>query len=180
MTVVTQPTQLVFTQGRPFFEMVMSFLAATVGMGPVFDTTNPLGLSPQMQAGYRGIIKTDVVIDMNQVHTQCISGALSPDIAVKSLCCMLLNSTYEIAKPFNDFSPEFEIFRHLRNAASHKNHFDFHANEPSRPAYWAGLNIDHNLKGNTNPLAGTECVGTLVSAGDIIALLYEIEAKLPN
>ncbi|MEQ1598499.1 MAG: hypothetical protein ABL880_03940 [Methylotenera sp.] len=180
MTDITQPTQLVFTQGRPFFEMVMSFLAATVGMGAVFDATNPLGLSPQMKAGYQGIVKTDVVIDMNQVHTQCISGALSPDTAVKSLCCMLLNSTYEIAKQFNDRSPEFEIFRHLRNAASHKNLFTFNANEPALPALWAGLKIDHTLKGSTNPLEGGECVGTVVSAGDIIALLYEIEAKLPN
>jgi hypothetical protein len=180
MSTASTTTNLVFVQGKPFFEMVMSFLAATVGMGPVFDPANPLLLSPDKLAWYQGKLKPDTVIDMNQIHQQCVSGALTPNAAVKALCCMLINSCYEIAKPHNDKSPEFEFFRHLRNAASHCNHFNFFAREPSRPAAWSGFSIDHTKKGATNPLANTECVGLLVSPGDILALLHEIESKLPN
>lgn len=169
----------VFTQGRPFFEMVTSFLAATIGMGPVCDPANPLKLSPATVAWYRGIVRPHLIVDMVQVHNQCISGGLSADSAVKSLCCMLLNSAYEVAMPHNDKSPEFEFFRHLRNAASHRNRFNFFPREPVRPASWGGLTIDHTAKGSTNPLSGKECVGTTISAADVIALLHDIEARLP-
>lgn len=168
-----------FVQGRPFFEMVMSFLAATVGMGPVFDPQNPLKLSTQTIAGYRGKVRPDFVIDMGQVHQVCTSGALSPDTAVKSLCCMLLNSAYEIAKPHNDNSPVFELFRHLRNAASHRNRFHFLPHEPARPAQWESLVITHNPKGSANPFFGIECVGATVLPADVLALLHEIEGRLP-
>jgi hypothetical protein len=174
----SQPAH-VFLQGRPFFEMVTSFLAATIGMGPVFDPKNPLNLSPETIAWYGGIVRPHLAIDMAQIHYQCTSGALSADTAVKSLCCMLINATYEAAKSHNDYSPEFEFFRHLRNAASHRNTFNFSAKEPQRPASWGGLTIDHTCKGTTNPRYGTECVGTAVSAGDVIALLHDIEARLP-
>ncbi len=180
MNAAHTPAPLVFTQGRPFFEMVMSFLAATVGMGPVFDPTNPLALSPEKIAWYQGRLKPDTVIDMNQIHQQCTSGALTANAAVTALCCMLINSTYEIAKPHNDNSPEFEFFRHIRNAASHRNRFNFLPHEPSRPAAWSGFVIDHTRHGLANPLANTECAGLLLSPGDILALLHEIELKLPN
>jgi hypothetical protein len=168
-----------FVQGRPFFEMVTSFLAATVGMGPVFDPKNPLNLSQQTIAGYRGKVRPDLLIDMGQVHQQCTSGALSPDAAVKNLCCMLLNSTYEIARPHNDNSPVFEVFRHLRNAASHRNRFHFLAHEPARAAQWQTLVIPQNPKGSSNPLSSVECVGATVLPADVLALLHEIEDRLP-
>jgi hypothetical protein len=169
----------VFAQGRPFFEMVMSFLAATIGMGPVFDPANPLKLSPQSIAWYRGIVRPHLLIDMNQVHHQCISGGLSAETAVKALCCMLLNSAYEVAKPHKDTSPEFELFRHLRNAASHRNQFTFTTREPAGPAAWNRLTIDDSLKGAANPLSGIECVGATVSPADVLALLHDIESRLP-
>ena len=159
--------------------MVMSFLAATIGMGPVFNPANPLKLSPATVAWYRGIVRPHLTVDMAQVHKQCVSGRLSADSAVKSLCCMLLNSAYEVAKPHNNRSPEFEFFRHLRNAASHRNTFNFSSHEPARPASWDGLTIDHTAKGSINPLFGKECVGTTVSAADVIALLHDIEKRLP-
>lgn len=169
----------VFLQGRPFFEMVMSFLAATVGMGPVFDPSNPLRLSPASLAAYPGIVRSHLTISMDQVHRQCTTGGLSANAAVDHLCCMLLNSAYETAKPHTDKSPEFELFRHLRNAASHRNRFNFRNHEPALPALWSGFAIDHNLKGTSNPLFGAACVGHVVSAGDVLALLHDIERKLP-
>jgi len=175
----TTPTGLIFQQGRPFFEMVMSFLAATVGMGPVFDPKNPLQLSSDTIACYQGKLKPETSIDMHQIHQQCINGALTPETAVTTMCCMLINSTYEVAKDSNDHTPEFEFFRHIRNAASHNNRFNFYKTEPSRPASWSGFTIDDTKKGSANPLANKECVGTVISPSDILALLYEIETRLP-
>ena len=173
------PPTIIFTQGRPFFEMVTSFLAATVGMGPVFERENPLALGPDKIAWYRGKVRPDLAIDMGQIHAQCVSGALTADAAVKSLCCMLLNTTYAAAEPHNDQSPEFEIFRHLRNAASHGNRFNFRKDEPKRPASWGAFAIDDKLKGTSNPLFGVECIGATISPADALALLQDIERRLP-
>jgi hypothetical protein len=158
--------------------MVMSYLAATVGLGPVFDASNPLQLSAQTIAGYQGKLKPAVVIDMQQIHQQCVAGNLTANTAVFALTCMLLNTTYEMCSAQNDHSPEFEFFRHMRNAASHRNTFNFSPHEPKRPAAWAGVALDEALKGSANPLYGTQCVGTFISPGDVIALLADIESKL--
>lgn len=171
--------QFIFLEGRPFYKMVMSFLAATAGMGPVFDAANPLNLTNQQLAWYQGKIKGDLVIDMDQIHQQCINGAFLAEDAVKALSCMLINTAFETVKDSNDKAPEFEFFRHLRNAASHNNQFNFFPDEPKRPASWSGFIIDDAKKGDRNPLYGKECVGNIITPGDILALLCEIESKLP-
>jgi hypothetical protein len=176
---MNNPMRMVFTQGRPFYDMVMSFIAATVGLGPLFNPENPLALSAEQQAWYLGKLRPDIGIDLGQVRRECISGTLSPTTAVKALCCMLLTGTFACAEDYNDHSPEFEFFRHLRNAASHGNRFNFHPREPRRMASWSGCAIDHALKGIANPLANTECVGTFLSAAGVLSLLHDIEAKLP-
>jgi len=173
------PPAIAFAPARPFFEFVTSYLAATVGLGPVFDPANPLRLSKDTVAWYSGKLKPAIAIDMEQVHRHCLGGALTSNAAVLALTCMLVNAAYEIASDQNDQSPEFEFFRHVRNAASHGNRFRFTAWEPSRPAHWAGLSFDHALKGDLNPLQGSPCVGAVISPADILALLSEIEAKLP-
>ncbi len=158
--------------------MVTSFLAATIGLGPLFEKNNPLALDKSTVAWYSGKVTPNIAIDMGQVHAQCVSGALTADTAVKSLCCMLLNTAYSVAEPHNDQSPEFEIFRHLRHAASHGNTFNFRDREPKRPAKWGTLVLDHPHKGTTNPLFGVECIGTTISPADALALLHEIEQRL--
>lgn len=91
---------------------------------------------------------------------------------------MLANTAYEAVKDKNDKSPEFEYLRHIRNASSHQNTFNFFDHEPSSPAQWKKSIIDHNSKGKSNPLYGTACFGTFVGVADIIYLLKEIEEKL--
>lgn len=157
----------------------MAFLAATVGMGPVFDKSNPLVLGPDKIAWYHGKIQPAATIDTGQVHQECISGAFTADVAVRSLCCMLLNSAYELAKPHHDNSAEFELFRHVRNAASHGNRFHFKATEPARAASFGTLAIDESHRGQANPLSGIECVGLTISPADALALLHAIEKRLP-
>jgi hypothetical protein len=155
--------------------MVTAFLVSAVGLGPVFDANNPLGLSRSQAAVFFGNVQPTLAIDMQQVRDMAaITGS---DGALRSLCCMLANTAYDSVEIKNDHSPEFEFFRHVRNAASHGNTFSLFKHEPSRPASWRGLVIDHTMKGQTNPLNGTLCFGGLLAPSDAIFLLWDIEKK---
>jgi hypothetical protein len=171
---------IIFTQDSPFFEMVMAFLAATMGMGPVFEKENPFSPGPDKISWYRGKVRPDLAIDLGQVHALCESGDLTADAVMKSLCCMLLNTAYSVAEAHNDQSPAFEVFRHLRNAASHGNYFFFKKDEPRLPASWGTFVIDDKLKGRFNPLFGAECIGDTFSPADALALLQNIERRFPK
>ena len=160
--------------------MVTSFLVATAGMGPVFEKKTPPALGPDKMVWYRGKVRPDLAIDMGHVHALCVSGDLTADTVVKSLCCMLLCTAYTVAEVHNDQSPEFEVFRHLRNAAAHGNYFYFKKDEPRRRAAWGRFVIDDKLKGSFNPLSGVECIGDTISPADVLALLQSIERRLPK
>jgi len=177
---MSNPPTIVFTHDSPFFEMVTSFLAATAGMGHVFKKENPLAPGHDTIAWYRGKVRPDLTIDMGQIHALRLSGDLTADSVVKSLCCMLLCTAYTVADVHNDQSPEFEIFRHLRNAAAHGNYFYFKKDEPRRRAAWGRFVIDDKLKGSFNPLSGVECIGDTISPADVLALLQSIERRLPK
>ena len=168
-----------FTQDSPFFEMVMAFLAATEGIG-IFEKEDQPASNADKIDWYRGKVKPDLVIDMGQIHALRLSGDLTADTMVKSLCCMLLCTAYTVADAHNDQSPEFEVFRHLRNAAAHGNYFYFKKDEPRRRASWGKFVIDDKLKGSFNPLSGVECVGDTISPADALALLKSIERRLPK
>jgi hypothetical protein len=177
---MNSPPIINFTQDSPFFGMVMSFLAATAGMGPVFEKENPLAPYPDKTDWYRGKVRPDLAVDMGQIHALRASGDLTADSVMKSLCCMLLCTAYTVADAHNDQSPEFEVFRHLRNAAAHGNYFYFKKDEPRRRAAWGRFVIDDKLKGSFNPLSGVECVGNTISPADALALLQSIERRLPK
>ena len=177
---VSSPHTIIFTQDSPFFEMVMSFLAATAGIGSVFEKKDPHAPGSDTSAWYRGKVRPDLAIDSGQINALCLSGDLTADSVVKSLCCMLLSTAYTVADAHNDQSPEFEVFRHLRNAASHGNCFYFKKDEPRRQASWGKLVIDDKLKGRFNPLFGVECIGDTISPADALALLQNIERRLPK
>ena len=175
-----KPPTITFSQDSPFFELVMAFLAATMGMAPVFEKENPSSPGPDKTSWYRGKVRPDLAIDLGQVRALCESGDLTADAVMKSLCCMLLNTAYSVAEPYNDQSPAFEVFRHLRNAASHGNNFFFKKDEPRHPASWGTFVIDDKLKGRFNPLFGAECIGDTFSPADALALLQNIERRFPK
>jgi hypothetical protein len=178
--IVTSNAVPSFSADRPLFQVIATFLAATAGLGPVFDSSNPLALRQDFVAAYRGRVRPDLAIDMGQIHTQCASGAITAESAVKMLCCMLANTAYAILEPHNHYSPEFELLRHVRNAASHGNRFNFFPREPKRPAAWAGFRIDHTRLGPANPLQGVECFGASLSPADLLALLCDVERTIPE
>lgn len=167
---------MTFAHDRPFFRMVTSFLISAVGLGPVFDPANPLGLDQQTAAFFAGKVQPSVAIDMGQIRD--MAAFIGSDVALRWLCCMLVNTAYESVKAEDDHSPEFEVFRHVRNAASHGNTFFFLQHEPSRLASWRGVSIDYTMKGSANPLYGSECFGGLFAPADAILLLWDIEQKL--
>ena len=86
---MNKPSPIIFTPDSPFFEMVTAFLAATMGLGPVFGKGNPLPVGADKIAWYRGQVRPDLVIDVGQVHARCVSGDLTADAVMKSLCCMM-------------------------------------------------------------------------------------------
>ena len=85
MNVSSATPVITFAQGRPFYTMITTFVAATVGLGPLFDTKNPLGLNASQAAWYAGKIWPSVAIDMDQVLQPIRSHTLSADGAVQAL-----------------------------------------------------------------------------------------------
>ena len=73
---------------------------------------------------------------------------------------------------------ELELFRHLRNAASHGNRFNFRNDEPRRPAGFKAFVIDDTLKGNANPLYGTVAMFDFINPGDLFDLFDWVEGHL--
>jgi hypothetical protein len=177
---MSKPPFIVFTQDSPFFEMVTAFLAATMGLGHVCERGNPHAPVSDAIDWYRGKVRPDLAIDLGQVHALSASGDLTADAVMKSLCCMLLNTAFSVAEAHNDQSPAFEVFRHVRNAASHGNNFFFKKDEPRLPASWGAFVIDDKLKGRFNPLFGVECIGDTFSPADALALLQNIERRFPK
>jgi hypothetical protein len=55
--VTTVPPAIVFAQNRAFYTMVTTFLASSVGLGPMFDPRNPLGLNRNQAAVFTGRVQ---------------------------------------------------------------------------------------------------------------------------
>ena len=167
-----------FRQGLPFFDMVASFMVGLATCPAVFNSDNPMNLAEGHYIAIQGIAVPSRHFRPKEVFDQVQAGSITMDQYIVSCCSMLANTAYESVKSKNDRSPEFEFFRHVRNAASHGNKFHFNASEPARPASWRGLAIAHTSQGSGNPLNGTRCFGQLLGVADIVDLLIDIEAKI--
>lgn len=167
-----------FRQGKPFYEMVMSFMTSLSTVSLILNNDNLINLKEKDYVSFEGRWVKDRHFFPHDVINNIQAGKFTFPVYINSCCCMLANTAYEAVKDKNDKSPEFEYFRHIRNASSHQNMFIFFNHEPSKPAHWKKSEIAHNLKGNRNPLYGTACFGTFMGVSDIIDLLKEIEEKL--
>jgi hypothetical protein len=57
-----------FSTDGPFFPMVATFLLSTVGLGPAYESENPLRLSANTHTWYRGFVEPELVIDLEQIR----------------------------------------------------------------------------------------------------------------
>lgn len=165
-----------FKEKGPFHDLVAAFLAATTGLGDVFDPNNPRKFSPSIRSAYQGRIQPFFSIDQEQIHKTALK--LDVNRTVAMLCSMLANTAYEAVQPL-PITPVTEVLRHVRHAASHGNRFNFRDWEPLRPAAWRALTIDHVRKGAANPLYGVTCFHDTLGPADLVMLLWDIEQILP-
>jgi hypothetical protein len=165
-----------FSTEGPFFPMVATFLLSTVGLGSVYESANPLQLSAEGIAWYRGLVEPELVIDLEQIRQ--ITQHLAAGLAVHELCGMLIISAHAVAVERAGSNREiletrqFEFFRHVRNAAAHGNRFTFKSGEPKRPAAWRTLTLEAKTH------ADTRCFGSFLNAADALSLLSDIQKLL--
>jgi len=168
-----------FKPDGPFYDMVTSFTAAVLGLQGFSPKKNYLEFNPDSTLTLAGgRVSKENKIKVWELYQYIKNDDSAWGYLVRSLCAMLANTAYESVKDKNDKSVEFEFFRHIRNASSHKNEFFFTDLEPSRPASWRGLIIDHTKKGKSNPLFGDRCFPPFLGPSDLILLLSDIEQKL--
>ena len=167
-----------FRRDLPFFNMVMSFMTSLSTVAFIMNNEKLLNLKENDWVSMNGKWVEPRHFYPHEVVEIIQSGQFTINTYIHSCCCMLANTAFEAVKEKNDKSPEFELLRHIRNASSHQNVFNFFSTEPSSPAFWKNASIDHNLKGEKNPLYGTECFGSFFGVPDIIDLLKEIEEKM--
>jgi len=170
----------------PFSELVIVYQTLFAGLVPIFgigsnivgldggelDNANVISWGSRTSKGY------------TQHFTEILATArkfsANLDLFSFNLSCMFANLAYEKVKDYNDKTPIFEFFRHVRNAASHNNRFYFKEWKPRRIASWRRIKIDITKKGSNNPFFGVECFGGVLGSADIIFLLIDIEKILPE
>jgi hypothetical protein len=169
---------LQFDQGGPFYNMVANFMVAMSAFPAIFNAGNPMNYQSGQSITISGVqVETKHLFPI-EVYEQAQAGHTTQAFFIGHTCMMVANLADETVKDLNDKSPEFGFFRHVRNAASHKNQFSFGAKEPSRPAAWRGAVLDHMKHGQANPLQGTQCFGPVLGPADLVQLLADIEARL--
>lgn len=185
---------LVFVLGRPFYDLVVTYLVASAGLTPVFDAQHypdfmlDSATGADVAGSFPGrIVNGPANVNLRHRILQARGGSIDSGRAERALLCMLANSAYEEMTDHQHRTlrgnPTYEVFRHVRNAASHGNQWRFvvrkSVQEPARAAAWRGFVIDHTAKGAANPLHGTPCFGTALFAADLLYLLGDIEKLLP-
>ncbi len=75
-------------------------------------------------------------------------------------------------RKLDDNAEDTEFLRHIRNACSHGNRFNFRAGEPRRPARLKTLEITQNLQG-TGPV-----LFDFLSPGDVSVMLDSVTRRL--
>lgn len=73
---------------------------------------------------------------------------------------------------FEKQDPEFEFYRHIRNAVSHGNKFTFKNTEPRKPASFKTLTIDASMNGMQN------VINDYINFGDLLDLINFIKTNL--
>ena len=158
-----------------FHELVSSFSISLCGCPAIFEKDIDIYKRPNQVLSFSGGYSASKHLTPYQLRQTALRGDITKSKHIAVCCMMLANTAYESVKHYNDGSETFEFFRHVRNASSHLNVFQFNQKEPANPASWRGANIDHHLKGDQNKLFGHECFGYFLGVADILELLLDIE-----
>ncbi len=172
------PDPITFNKSGTFYEMVGSFMIAVAGLESILHPNNPMKFAPKQVLTLEGKVHPELRIEPFEIRKNALAKHISMSNTVASLCIMLVNTAYESVKDKNDKLETFEFFRHIRNACSHNNRFNFYKNEPERPASWRTKSIDCHKKGINNPLFGKNCFNEYLGIADAILLLWDIEQTI--
>lgn len=179
--------RLNFNRNGPFFDMVASFFVASIGLNPTLEELMPKDKTYlEMKKSLPEIFQAQMSFDGKGIPGLTITPLkllkdfeklkrLDFEICTSSFCSMLIITTYESYKKFFCRCPMLEFFRHIRNACAHNNRFYFYKKEPTLPAKWRELEIDHTKKGKHNPLYGNKCFFDYLGGADPVILLNDIE-----
>jgi len=166
----------------PFYQFVLTYLAASAGLTPVYDAEHYPTFMEGIAGIFPGATAPGARADLSESVKQVRAGALPRLQAQQSLCCMLANTAFESIDEKDagklKGNPVFEFFRHVRNAASHRNRWHFHSHAPVHPAAWNGIVLDASQKGASNPLHGKTCFYGNLQPADLLYLLRDVERLL--
>lgn len=164
-----------FRKDLYFFNLVSCFSVSLCGSPVIFDKRIEMFLPSDRSLNFPGRFVPSKLMSPHSLRASAEGGGISSSEHIVSCCIMLANTAYESVKQFNDGSEIFEFFRHIRNASSHLNTFQFIHKEPANAACWRNAIIDNQLKGENNPLNGQRCFGNFLGVSDILELLVDIE-----
>jgi hypothetical protein len=178
-------SELRLTPGSLFYDLLVTFVAATAGLTPVFDPEHFEHFLEDREGIYFGrfwpTVKTDLAARVREIR----AGAITAPAAEQALCCMLATAAWarfcDRANRAAQHKPEAQVLRHIRNAAAHGNVFRFENpngrrhGTPDREAKWLGMSIDHSVRGDDHPLQGQPCFGALVGSADLLRLLLDVQ-----
>lgn len=167
-----------FDKNLFFYDLVSSFSISLCGCPVIFEQEVEVYKNSTQLMSFPGAYSQVKHLVPFQLREQALKGNIDKSKHIASCCMMLANTAYESVKQYNDGSEEFEFFRHIRNASSHLNVFQFNLKEPAHPTKWRGALIDHQLKGDKNELHNKSCFGHFIGVADLLDLLMDIEQKI--
>ncbi len=167
-----------FRKDLYFYDLVSSFSISLCGCPVIFEDHIDIYKDPKQILSFPGAFSQNKHLAPYQLRQQGLSGSINKSKHIAACCSMLANTSYESVKQFNDGSEIFEFFRHIRNASSHLNVFQFNLKEPAKPSKWRGALIDHHYKGESNKLHNKVCFGHYIGVADLLDLLMDIEQKI--
>lgn len=129
---------------------------------------------------YSEFLQKHIVVSADEIAKEFISNAMYLLSFQMRAAGNLLVLAHEMTKDqsCHDGSPLWEFLRHSRNAAAHGGRFTLRHGEPRRPAQWGRFVIEPALQGTLLFKAPPD--NGLLSPGDPIRLLWDIEQAYPN
>jgi hypothetical protein len=162
-----------------FFNFVLTYLIAAAGLTPVYDEKTYPDFMKNTAGYFPGKIAAGVRTNLSQAIKYVRSGRLPQLTAEELMCCMLANTAYESIDSETESrfrgDPVFEVFYHVRNAASHGNTWHFLPKFPKHRGKWKSLTIDDSVKGSQHPIHGKKCFYGDLQPADLLHLLRDIE-----